>query len=82
VVRRGAVDARGTPGSVQSPRIPFVVAASGPRSMKVTARFGKGWVTTGGKTDDLEQWWGSVTAAAVRFDEAPAAACGPLIPGG
>jgi alkanesulfonate monooxygenase SsuD/methylene tetrahydromethanopterin reductase-like flavin-dependent oxidoreductase (luciferase family) len=41
-----AVDARSAPGCVQSPRVPFVVAANGPRSMKVAARFGHGWVTT------------------------------------
>jgi alkanesulfonate monooxygenase SsuD/methylene tetrahydromethanopterin reductase-like flavin-dependent oxidoreductase (luciferase family) len=69
-----AVDARSTPGCVQSPRVPFVVAANGPRTMKVAARFGQGWVTTGTKTDDLEQWWRSVTEAAERFIEALGAA--------
>lgn len=65
-----AVDARSTPGCVQSPRVPFVVAANGPRTMKVAARFGQGWVTTGTKSDDLEQWWRSVAGAAERFAEA------------
>ena len=35
-----AVDARSTPGCVQQPRAPFVVAANGPRSMRLAARFG------------------------------------------
>jgi alkanesulfonate monooxygenase SsuD/methylene tetrahydromethanopterin reductase-like flavin-dependent oxidoreductase (luciferase family) len=43
------VDARATPGCVQSPRVPFVVAAIGPRSMRLAARYGAGWVTTGAR---------------------------------
>jgi hypothetical protein len=46
--------------------------------MKVAARFGQGWVTTGTKSDDLEQWWRSVAGAAERFAEAlDAAGRGP-----
>jgi alkanesulfonate monooxygenase SsuD/methylene tetrahydromethanopterin reductase-like flavin-dependent oxidoreductase (luciferase family) len=40
-------DAVGAPfhaGCVQSPRVPFTVAADGPRSMGVAARFGDRWV--------------------------------------
>ncbi|MEP7025118.1 MAG: LLM class flavin-dependent oxidoreductase [Actinomycetota bacterium] len=69
-----AVDARSTPGCVQSPRIPFVVAANGPRSMRTAARFGQGWVTTGTRSDDLEAWWRSVAQASEWFTEALAAA--------
>lgn len=65
-----AVDARSTPGCVQSPRVPFVVAANGPRTRKIAARLGQGWVTTGTKSDDPEQWWRSVAEAAERFSEA------------
>jgi alkanesulfonate monooxygenase SsuD/methylene tetrahydromethanopterin reductase-like flavin-dependent oxidoreductase (luciferase family) len=65
-----AVDARNAPGPVQSPRPPFVVAANGPKAMRVADRFGQGWITTGAKTDDLESWWRSVAEAAARFDEA------------
>lgn len=42
-----AVDAPMRPGCVQRPRIPFVVAATGLRGMRVAARHGQGWVTTG-----------------------------------
>jgi alkanesulfonate monooxygenase SsuD/methylene tetrahydromethanopterin reductase-like flavin-dependent oxidoreductase (luciferase family) len=45
-----AVDARGTPGCVQQPRVPFVVAANGPRSLALAARYGQGWVTNGAST--------------------------------
>ncbi len=69
-----AVDARSTPGCVQRPRAPFVVAANGPRGMALAARYGQGWVTTGSKSDDLAAWWRSVAEAADRFAQALAAA--------
>ncbi|MBP2179502.1 LLM class flavin-dependent oxidoreductase [Amycolatopsis magusensis] len=62
--------ARNLPGCVQRPRLPFLVAANGPRTMRVAARFGSGWVTTGRKTDDHEQWWRGVAEAVAKFDEA------------
>ncbi|SCL16043.1 Luciferase-like monooxygenase [Micromonospora inyonensis] len=63
-----AVDARNNPGCVQMPRVPFVVAANGPRSMRLVARFGQGWVTTGTGGDDLDTWWESVAALCARMD--------------
>ncbi|MFI8517401.1 LLM class flavin-dependent oxidoreductase [Streptomyces sp. NPDC085481] len=42
-----AVEARNIPGCVQRPRLPFAVAATGPRGLKLAARHGQGWVTTG-----------------------------------
>jgi alkanesulfonate monooxygenase SsuD/methylene tetrahydromethanopterin reductase-like flavin-dependent oxidoreductase (luciferase family) len=63
------VDARGTPGCVQAPRVPLVVAASGPRSMRLAARHGAGWVTTGARRDTTDAWWATVGEAARRFDE-------------
>ncbi|GII97824.1 alkanesulfonate monooxygenase SsuD/methylene tetrahydromethanopterin reductase-like flavin-dependent oxidoreductase (luciferase family) [Sediminihabitans luteus] len=49
-----AHEARTIPGCVQSPRLPFVVAGNGPRGMRLAARHGQGWVTTGapGLPDD------------------------------
>ena len=79
-----AVDARNAPGSVQQPRVPFVVAANGPRSMALAARQGHGWLTTGplsgpvGRTNDqsdtaaMEQWWDGVAQTVSRFDEVQA----------
>lgn len=69
-----AVDARSNPGCVQRPRVPFVVAANGPRSMRLVARHGQGWVTTGLGGDDLEAWWSSVADLAGRMDETLATA--------
>ncbi|SCL46400.1 Flavin-dependent oxidoreductase, luciferase family (includes alkanesulfonate monooxygenase SsuD and methylene tetrahydromethanopterin reductase) [Micromonospora yangpuensis] len=68
-----AVDARNNPGCVQRPRVPFVVAANGPRSMRLAARFGQGWVTIGADVEDLEAWWDSVAELAERFDRTLAA---------
>ncbi|MFI5704141.1 LLM class flavin-dependent oxidoreductase [Streptomyces xanthochromogenes] len=42
-----AVEARNLPGCVQRPRIPFAVAATGPRGLRLAAKHGQGWVTTG-----------------------------------
>jgi alkanesulfonate monooxygenase SsuD/methylene tetrahydromethanopterin reductase-like flavin-dependent oxidoreductase (luciferase family) len=71
-----AVDASSIPGCVQSPRVPFVVAANGPRSIRLAARLGQGWVTTGAttRTDDLDTWWRQVADNAHRFADALAAA--------
>ncbi|MDQ0843848.1 LLM class flavin-dependent oxidoreductase [Streptomyces sp. V1I6] len=42
-----AVEARNIPGCVQRPRLPFAIAATGPRGLKLAARYGQAWVTTG-----------------------------------
>ncbi|WP_079099877.1 LLM class flavin-dependent oxidoreductase [Streptomyces sp. WMMB 322] len=51
VSHRGAFysadEVRGIPGCVQRPRLPFAVAATGPRGMLLAARHGRAWVTTG-----------------------------------
>jgi len=65
-----SVDARNAPGCVQRPRVPFVIAANGPKATRVAALFGQGWITTGGARDDLESWWEAVADASARFDAA------------
>ncbi|MFC8922521.1 LLM class flavin-dependent oxidoreductase [Cellulosimicrobium sp. NPDC057127] len=42
-----AHEARTIPGPVQSPRVPFAIAANGTRGLRLTARYGQAWVTTG-----------------------------------
>jgi alkanesulfonate monooxygenase SsuD/methylene tetrahydromethanopterin reductase-like flavin-dependent oxidoreductase (luciferase family) len=64
-------DARSAPGCVQRPRAPFVVAANGPRSMRLAARFGQGWLTTGKGGDDVEAWWAGVAELASTFADIP-----------
>lgn len=42
-----AEEARNIPGCAQRPRIPFAIAATGPRGLRLAARHGQAWVTTG-----------------------------------
>ncbi len=70
-----AVDARNLPGCVQQPRIPFVVAANGKRSLALAVRLGDGgWVTTGIPSDDLASWWAAVGELGRRYEDALAEA--------
>lgn len=71
-----AVDARMVPGCVQRPRLPFVVAANGPRAMAVAARHGQAWATTGATPpeDGPGAWWHGVAELVARLDETCAAA--------
>ncbi|MDT0166669.1 LLM class flavin-dependent oxidoreductase [Actinotalea sp. AC32] len=74
-------EARMLPGCVQRPRVPFVVAANGPRGMRVAARHGAGWATYGpgdgvgageeGATgaDRYDAWWAGLGAMVRRFEQ-------------
>ncbi len=66
--RYEAVGARMLPGCVQRPRLPFVVAANGPRAMAVAAHFGQGWATPGAEDAEAGQWWEGVEVLARRMD--------------
>lgn len=44
-------EAQMIPGCVQRPRLPLAIAATGPRTMAVAARFGDSWITEGDPTD-------------------------------
>jgi alkanesulfonate monooxygenase SsuD/methylene tetrahydromethanopterin reductase-like flavin-dependent oxidoreductase (luciferase family) len=66
-----AVDARTTIGCVQRPRLPFVLAANGPRMLRLAARVGQGWATTGsGRGEGEDAWWAGVAELADRFAQA------------
>jgi alkanesulfonate monooxygenase SsuD/methylene tetrahydromethanopterin reductase-like flavin-dependent oxidoreductase (luciferase family) len=69
-----AVDARSTPGCVQRPRVPFLVAANGPRALGLAARYGQAWVTAGSGGSTEDEWWRAVAGTAERFTEALAQA--------
>lgn len=60
---------RNLPGSVRRPRPDFVIAATGPRGMRLAARHGVGWATTGRPTDGAEAWWRGIADIAARFEE-------------
>ena len=67
-----AREARMNPGCVQQPRLPFVVAANGPRAMRVVARHGQAWVTTGvtPPDDGEDRWWAALPDPVRRLDDA------------
>jgi len=70
-----AVDAHQLPGCVQQPRLPFTVAATGPRALRLAARYGQGWVTYGPYGPDVEpeEWIAAVAEQSSRLTEALAA---------
>lgn len=69
-----AHEVRNIPGCVQGPRLPFAVAATGPRGLKLAARHGQAWVTTGDpklfETGTPEQSRAAVRGQIARLEEA------------
>ncbi|MEU3981503.1 LLM class flavin-dependent oxidoreductase [Streptomyces sp. NPDC026672] len=69
-----ADEARNIPGCVQRPRLPFAVAATGPRGLRLAARHGQAWVTTGDpalyETGTPEQSVAALRRQAERLAEA------------
>jgi alkanesulfonate monooxygenase SsuD/methylene tetrahydromethanopterin reductase-like flavin-dependent oxidoreductase (luciferase family) len=65
-----AVEARSIPGPVQQPRPPFVIAANGPRGMRLALRH-EGWATMGLAEHgaDPAAWWRGVADAVARFEQ-------------
>lgn len=66
-------DARTLPGPVRA-RVPLLVAGNGPRSVRLAAETGDGWVTYGGKGETLDAWFAHVADLVARFDDAVEAA--------
>ncbi|PTL71525.1 LLM class flavin-dependent oxidoreductase [Rathayibacter caricis DSM 15933] len=54
----------------QRPRVPFVLAANGPKGLALVAERGQGWVTTGPESTTSEEWWSAVAALSGRLDDA------------
>lgn len=69
-----AVDAKIIPGPTQQPRPPVLIAANGPRGMRLAADRaelpGDGWVTLGavGGTPMSDEWWDTVHASVRKMD--------------
>ncbi|RKT36901.1 alkanesulfonate monooxygenase SsuD/methylene tetrahydromethanopterin reductase-like flavin-dependent oxidoreductase (luciferase family) [Microbacterium sp. AG1240] len=55
---------------VQRPRMPFVLAANGPKGLALVAERAQGWVTTGWEGRTGEEWWQSVEMLSHRLDDA------------
>lgn len=65
-----AVDSRTLPGCVQEPRVPFTVAAAGPKALDVAARHAETWVTHGPARGPAsrDEWLTSVASQAAQLD--------------
>ena len=70
-----AVEARTIPGCVQTPRVPFAIAATGPRGMRLAVEHGQAWVTTGDPAVFEEGSAADSRAAIARQIERLEAAC-------
>ncbi len=60
----------GTPS--QHPRMPFIVAADGPKGLQLVAGLAEGWVTLGRESEGIDEWWQSVAEVSHRLDDAMA----------
>lgn len=67
-----AVDARNIPGPAQQPRPPIIVAANGPKAIRVAVTRAEGWATMGvaARDADADTWWRGVREASDRCNEA------------
>jgi alkanesulfonate monooxygenase SsuD/methylene tetrahydromethanopterin reductase-like flavin-dependent oxidoreductase (luciferase family) len=67
-----APEYRTLPGCVQRPRVPFTIAAFGPRALAVAAEHGDCWVTFGpAHSGDIgEAWYAGVRQQSERLDDA------------
>ncbi|MFL6074273.1 MAG: LLM class flavin-dependent oxidoreductase [Mycobacteriales bacterium] len=61
-----AVEMPNHPGCVQRPRVPFALAGSGPRGMRLAARYGQGWITLGADAERPDALDPAGRVAAVR----------------
>ena len=73
-----ARDVRTLPGPVRGGdtgnRVPLVVAANGPKAIRLAVERGDGWMTYGGDADTDEEWWALVSGLGRRVDDALEAA--------
>lgn len=69
--RYTAVEARQIPGCVQQPRLPFTVAATGPKALALAARYGQAWVTYGPYGPQVEpaDWFGALAEQSQRLTD-------------
>lgn len=70
--RYAAIDAHQLPGCVQSPRMPFTVAGTGPRSLRLAARHGQAWITYGpyGPAVGADEWFAALSQQGRQLDDA------------
>ena len=70
--RYTAVEAHQLPGCVQQPRVPFTIAATGPRALGMVAQHGDAWVTYGpyGPQVEPDHWFAALAEQTRRLDDA------------
>lgn len=64
-----AHEARMVGEPAQHPRMPFIVAADGPKGLDLVAELAEGWVTLGRESETLDAWWQSVADVSHRLDD-------------
>lgn len=73
-----ARDVRTLPGPVRGSdtgnRVPLVIAANGPKAIRLAVERGDGWMTYGGNAETDDDWWDLVAGHSRRVDEALEAA--------
>ena len=67
-------DARTLPAPIRD-EVPFLIAANGPKSLRLAAAYGQGWVTTGVGGQTLDEWFAGVRGLVERLDEVLASGC-------
>ena len=74
----GARNVRTLPGPVRGGdtgnRVPLIIAANGPKSIRLAVERGDAWMTYGGTADTDEEWWALIAALSRRVDDALEAA--------
>lgn len=70
-----AIDSRTLPGCVQRPRVPFTIAAAGPKALRVAAAYGDTWVTFGptAPAESPQAWFTAVASQSAELDRSCAA---------
>jgi alkanesulfonate monooxygenase SsuD/methylene tetrahydromethanopterin reductase-like flavin-dependent oxidoreductase (luciferase family) len=67
-----ARDVRTLPGPVRGgdepPRVPLIVAANGPRTIRLAVEVADGWMTYGTPADTVEEWWAGLAEVSERFE--------------
>jgi alkanesulfonate monooxygenase SsuD/methylene tetrahydromethanopterin reductase-like flavin-dependent oxidoreductase (luciferase family) len=64
-----ARDARTLPRCVRRPRVPLLVAGTGPRGQRLALRLGDGWITNGPRDVRSEgEWWSGLARLARAMD--------------
>lgn len=50
-------------GEPVRPRVPFLLAGNGPRSVRFAAQHGDGWITTGTPSETVDDWFDGIRAS-------------------